>query len=286
MFDQNFQVVPVKTSDSKLVSDFITSAPYYFRHLDWHTPTDWVGSSPNYFCTYQAKPIAVLICPFQPEDAIWLRCFAASAFHSMKPAWIYLLAKVKDDLTARGAKSIYTICLTEWYEDLLRSATFQKVNEVIVLEKDLGNVQPIDLPNGFDLTLRRLTEADIPQVWQLDLECFSPLWQMSLQDLTTAFRVSQNCTVIQTSTGEIVGYQISNYLPTGGHLARIAIHPGHQRNGLSKVLLADLLLRFLESGVSRITVNTQADNITAIGLYKSFGFSIMDESYPVFRLTL
>lgn len=286
MFDPYFQITPIKTSDLKLVSDFISSSPYYFRHLDWHLPSDWIGTQPFLMCSYMARPTAMIICPYQNDGAIWLRCFAAQAFHSMKPAWKHLLSATRADLVARNAKAIYSISLTDWYEDLLLSESFQKVNEIVVLELLLDqSLAESQFPDS-GMFLRQMNLADLPEVFNLDRVCFAPLWQMNLKDLTTAFTVSQNCTILHTPAGEIIGYQISNYLPAGGHLARIAVHPDFQGQGLSKSLLSDLLYRFQQTGINRITVNTQADNQISIHLYRQFGFTKIEEAYPVFRMDL
>lgn len=285
MFQNDFQIIPAKTSDYKLVSDFINSCPYYFRHLDWHLPVDWLGTQPYYLCQYQNKTIALIICPYMNEKQAWLRCFAGQAISSASVAWKHLLDQCKAELSAKGTDHLYSISLQDWYQDLLLSSGFCQDNQIVVLEIQLST-NPISVLPVEGYTLSRMQPFELGNVWELDKLCFHPLWQMSHEDILTAFQVSENCSTVKTLNGQLVGYQISNSLPTGGHLARIAVHPLFQGKGISKLLLTDLLEIFRQTGTYRVTVNTQADNLRAITLYKKFGFVQTGEHYPVYLLKI
>jgi ribosomal-protein-alanine N-acetyltransferase len=214
-----------------------------------------------------------------------LRFFAGQAFHSTQLAWGLLLDQCSVELRKNGAKAIYSIALQDWYRDLLEASGFLLDTRIVVLEKPLNSkMDGGTIPAGYQLV--RMQPMELNEVWDLDKSSFSPLWQMSHEDILTAFHVSENCTVIRNDNGELIGYQISNSLPTGGHLARIAVKPSEQGKGLGKILLADLTNRFVDMGTQRITVNTQEDNSTALGLYERNGFIRTGETYPVFRMDL
>lgn len=283
MFTDRYQIKPAQTTDTRLVSDFVNTSPYYFRHLDWRLPINWLGCQPFLLADYEGELNAILACPHLNQHQVWLRCFAARALHSATIAWELLIARCKQELQAVEADSIYSISLTPWYNDLLRMVGFEKDNEVVVLEKHLTGREPSpeSLP-GF--ILNRMQPLELEDVWDLDRRCFEPLWQMSHEDILTAFHVSDNCTVIHTEDGALAGYQISTSMPTGGHLARIAVLPEYQGHGLGKYMLADLTKKFISSGTARLTVNTQVTNTCAINLYESNGFIRTGEVYPVYRL--
>ncbi|HUV28496.1 MAG TPA: GNAT family N-acetyltransferase, partial [Anaerolineales bacterium] len=114
-----------------------------------------------------------------------------------------------------------------------------------------------------------------------DKLAFGSIWHNSRISLEYAFRQAAIATITEID-GEIVGYQISTAMQMGGHLARLAIHPQIQRQGIGYAILRDLLIQFKQRGAMRITVNTQEDNLGSIALYENSGFSRTGETYPVY----
>jgi [ribosomal protein S18]-alanine N-acetyltransferase len=285
MTQSSFQIISAQTSDSKLVLDFLSTAPFYFRHLDWHLPVDWLGTQPYYICSYQNQTVALLICPYINDPFVWIRCFAGHALHSTQEAWNQLLQTSIIDLQKLGATALYSIALQDWYRELLFSSGFMEDNQIVVLENKLQQspylIEPVD---GFHLT--QMQPLELEEVWKLDQTCFGSLWQMSREDIMTAFRVSENCTTVRNDAHRLIGYQISNTMPSGGHLARIAVHPSFRGKRIGQLLLSGLLERFRQKSVLKVTVNTQADNTTAISLYEKNGFVLTGETYPVYRLDI
>jgi ribosomal protein S18 acetylase RimI-like enzyme len=283
MLRENYTVVQAQTSDYKLVLDFINTCPYYFHHLDWHMPVDWLGTQPYYIAYYQGQINAVFVCPYLKDPQVWIRCFSGRAINSASIAWQLMLEKCCNNLSLCKVDSLFSISLQEWYTRLLLDSGFHLDNQIVVLENQINGrqIEVIPVPG---LELSRMQPLELNEVWELDRQCFQPLWQMSREDIMTAFHVSENCATIRDHEGRLIGYQISNSLPTGGHLARIAVHPNYQGKGVGRYLLQDLLQKFIMAGVTRVTVNTQIDNRTAIQLYESSGFIQTGEKYPVFRL--
>jgi ribosomal protein S18 acetylase RimI-like enzyme len=81
----------------------------------------------------------------------------------------------------------------------------------------------------------------------------------------------------------LAGYQISTANPFGSHLARLAIRPDAQNQGLGSAIVADLIQRLRGRGHNRLTVNTQSDNQASLALYDKMGFVLTGERFPVFR---
>jgi len=109
-----------------------------------------------------------------------------------------------------------------------------------------------------------------------------PAWHIALQTLKDAFGQAARATVALRDD-VIAGYQIRTTTQMGGHLAILAVHPDHQREGIGSALVDDLLDRFVRRGVQRVTVNTQFDNRAALALYRRAGFVTTGETYPVYR---
>jgi ribosomal-protein-alanine N-acetyltransferase len=81
----------------------------------------------------------------------------------------------------------------------------------------------------------------------------------------------------------MIGYQISTASPMGGHLARLAVRPQYQKNGIGYALVKDALDQFKRRGTLRVTVNTQKDNAVSLSLYLKAGFQSVGEEYPVYQ---
>ena len=80
----------------------------------------------------------------------------------------------------------------------------------------------------------------------------------------------------------MIGYQLSTGTPIGAHLARLAVRPELQGRGLGAALVSDLIERIQNNGGTRVTVNTQADNMSSLALYHKLGFRRTGEQYPVY----
>jgi ribosomal protein S18 acetylase RimI-like enzyme len=126
-----------------------------------------------------------------------------------------------------------------------------------------------------------MLQSDLAAVEEIDHDAFSPAWQNSLNTLSTATQVSTYATVCELE-GELVGYQISTASALGAHLARLAVKGNHQRRGIGRTLVIDLLKHIVRRGFDRVTVNTQADNLSSRQLYLSLGFEPTGHSYPMY----
>jgi ribosomal protein S18 acetylase RimI-like enzyme len=83
----------------------------------------------------------------------------------------------------------------------------------------------------------------------------------------------------------IVGYQICTAANNGGHLARLAVLPEWQHQGIGSILVMDVQQQFFEQGYDQVTVNTQADNQTSLLLYEKLGFQRTGEAYPLYEFS-
>lgn len=285
MLPTEFLVSPVSATDLELVLDFLSTAQLSHRHLDWRLPIDWLGEQPYLLCSYQQEPISILISPYQNEKEVWIRAYAGQSYHSSRLSWPILLEKTRTILKSKGVDRLYSIALSDWYRDLLIGTGFTLVNQIVVLEKSNWQTKPLRVPPE-GLLLQEMESADLEEVWQLDQICFEPLWHLTEEDIQIAFKQAENCTILRSPKGKLVGYQIGNMLLGTGHLARIAIHPDYRRIQAAQLLLSDLLKRFAQLGALSVTVNTQSDNLASLQLYQQNGFYLTGERYPVYSLDL
>jgi ribosomal-protein-alanine N-acetyltransferase len=91
---------------------------------------------------------------------------------------------------------------------------------------------------------------------------------------------------VAEADGRVIGYQITTLHSSGGHLARLAVHPEGQRRGVGYALVREMLARAVAQDLTRVTVNTQSDNHASLALYRQLGFHPTEERYAVFTFAV
>jgi len=278
---KSLHVRPVRQSDQRALNHLIRFGSHVHRHLDWCEPTEWIDHQPYFVAHRNYKLVAGLACPPDPENIAWIRLFGVLAEVSIWDAWSLLW-----DAVIGQAKNLNLILaaipIQPWFQKILLSTGFEKINDVITLAWDRPFLPP-DI-GGSAYEIRRMNTEDLPAVTRIDRLAFGLIWQNSESLLEIARSLSAIATVAETS-GRIVGYQISTANSSGGHLARLAILPDWQGRGVGRALVQNLLHKFHLWGTLRVTVNTQADNTASLALYKKAGFQQTDEIYPVFQMS-
>lgn len=84
--------------------------------------------------------------------------------------------------------------------------------------------------------------------------------------------------VVADRGGEIIGFALGSILEkrgepwTYGYLLWLGVDPAAKRRGLGRRLIEELTQRFIDAGVRMMLVDTEADNLPAIALFKRVGF--------------
>jgi ribosomal protein S18 acetylase RimI-like enzyme len=279
MIGLNLQVRPADLQDRQLISNLIFFQNHAHRHLDWRHPLDWLGSPYFWLIEENGRALAALACPPDPPGIAWVRLFAFGGQVSALEAWSALWELARGEIARRGGAQVAVIAMHGWMRELLARTDFDRPQSVVMLEwRGRPALQP-SLPTG--VTLRPMTESDLPAVEQVDADAFDPLWRISLDNLRRAFSQSALATVLE-SQGRALGYQLSTGKPNGAHLARLAVRKEAQGFGLGATLVADLIGQMRRRGADLITVNTQNNNHSSLALYQKMGFLRTGEEFPVF----
>jgi [ribosomal protein S18]-alanine N-acetyltransferase len=277
-------VRPVTSSDRQKLANLIHFEILVHRHLDWRPPLDWVGYQPFLMIEQNKNLIAALACPPDPPNVAWIRLFAASSSITAERAWRTLwpvavenLVNLKEPVWAAA------IPLQHWFQTNLEESGFIETHRVVMLSWEQEKLPPAHSPSG--VILRPMTLDDMANVEKIDRAAFVEVWQNSRDSLELAFRQAAVATVAEVD-GQLVGYQISTATSMGGHLARLAVYPEYQGNGIGYILVHDLLSQFERRGAQVVTVNTQQDNQASLSLYRHIGFHLTGEEYPIYQFDL
>lgn len=275
---------PALLSDKGRIANLIHFEVRVHRNLDWKAPLDWIGTYPFFVLEKNHRVYAALACPPDPPDIAWIRLFAVHSSMSEIEAWRSLWSESYAKLSnLPGVKTAAVLPMQSWFRELLENEGFHNTHNVVMLDWD-GSDVPAPHHHG-DFLIRQLNFDDLISVERVDREAFLPLWRNSLDALIIAFRQASFAMVAEYD-GEIVGYQISTATAMGGHLARLAVLPAFQRQGVGYLLLQDVLERFKNRGTTKVTVNTQGANEASLQLYQTAGFRLTGEVFPVYEFAI
>jgi ribosomal protein S18 acetylase RimI-like enzyme len=277
----NIQVRSARQGDRQRLANLIHFEENVHRHLDWKPALDWIGSTPFILAERGDELLATLACPPDPGEVAWLRLFAVVAGVSVDTTWKALWAEAEKQLAGLGVRRAYALALQNWFANLLVRNSFPHVQDVVVLAWESQRIKASNVDQR--ISVRPMSAADLPEVSRVDHLAFDLEWRNSQEMLGLALSQASVATVAELGDA-LIGYQISTQGPMGGHLARLAVLPDQQGQGVGSALVGALLESFRQRGMHRVTVNTQADNLASLAIYRKCGFHPTGEKYPVFRL--
>ena len=279
MIAVSLQVRPAVPQDQHQIANLMFFESHVHRHLDWRAPLEWLGF-PCYWVVEEAgRVLAVLACPQDPPGVAWVRLFAHAKQLALNDAWKALWGVAQKEIEKQGGATVALIAMHQWLSNLLSKEDFSHTQNIVMLEWKGTEIPEASVPAG--IAIRSMQPDDLPEVAELDAAAFKPLWQNTLDALERALPQATSAIVMEDARG-LVGYQISTANPFGAHLARLAVRPDAQRQGLGSFIVTDLIRRLKKKGVARLTVNTQSDNLSSLALYAKMGFVVTGEKFPVY----
>ncbi len=142
------------------------------------------------------------------------------------------------------------------------------------------------------LTLEPLRAEFLPEVLELDLQCFGGLWtiegyQREL-DSPNSHLLALTCSTSSTASSDtnnslstentqrhperLLGLGCLWSILEEAHLTILAVHPSYRRQGFGQALLHALLTIARQQGLERATLEVRVSNQSALSLYQKFGF--------------
>ena len=126
-----------------------------------------------------------------------------------------------------------------------------------------------------NLSIIQLGIVNLNSCLDLDQISFKGLWTKSQweKELTDPKRICIG--VIELETKKLLGLCSAWLLIEELHITCLAVHPRHQRKGLGKLLISDLIKRSNSLITNQIYLEVKATNEPAKAFYKSMGFIIV-----------
>lgn len=142
------------------------------------------------------------------------------------------------------------------------------------------------------LTLASLQSKLLPQVLELDSQCFGGLWTMEgyqrelespnsyllaltcpISSASISSYTSSSSAVRNTQSPErLLGLGCVWSILEEAHLTILAVHPSYRHQGFGQALLHALLTTAWQQGLERATLEVRVSNQSALSLYQKFGF--------------
>jgi [ribosomal protein S18]-alanine N-acetyltransferase len=122
---------------------------------------------------------------------------------------------------------------------------------------------------SYDLEIRRLTYADLPQVIAIERRAFPTPWSLAMFVLELS-KPSGIC-LAAVRDGALVGYLVCSRYDTVWHLMNVAVDDRLLRQGIATTLIERLFELADEPG-EQYTLEVRTSNVPAIRLYERFGF--------------
>lgn len=125
-------------------------------------------------------------------------------------------------------------------------------------------------------SIRRMAEADIPDLLEIERASFKAPWSDSM------FRSQLNLGEIAINhvleiDGSLGGYIAAWIAFDEIHILSIAVTPRQRRKGYAKKILEAAIERGRSMGGKRVVLEVRAGNVAARNFYGKFGFKIIGE---------
>lgn len=121
------------------------------------------------------------------------------------------------------------------------------------------------------MNIRRMTLDDIPVVVALDRLSFTLPWPERSFRFELTSNPASRCWVYELDR-KIVGTIIAWLLVDEAHIATIATHPDHRRQGIARNLLTYALRYMSREGAVTSFLEVRENNMPAQEMYREFGY--------------
>ena len=126
-----------------------------------------------------------------------------------------------------------------------------------------------------NLSIIKLGKQHLNACIDLDQKSLNGLWSRSQweKELSNPIRICLGVKEIETN--KLLGLCSAWLIADELYITSIAVHPTHQRQGIGKSLMTDLIKRSTSFRINNIYLEVKDTNLPAKAFYKSMGFKIL-----------
>jgi [ribosomal protein S18]-alanine N-acetyltransferase len=277
-------VTPYERRYRQAVLDLLYNSYQTHVHLDWYTTEQWLDhfSAPVRLVWQEKALMGVMGCSEPLYDTSWIRLILIRDRAPTRAVLMALWESMKKALAEINVISAWLLVSNDWMLDHTSALGFEHEEMVVTLRRKSVELPP---PRPTTLTIRAAEMEDIDRMTEVDQTAFQAPWQLSRSDLWYASRVGAIVTTAWHK-GEMVGYQLSTRHRDAGHLARLAVLPTYQGQGVGGALVRHMIESFASRSVRIVTVNTQLSNVRSQHLYETYHFRRNGYDMPVWKMAL
>ncbi len=122
------------------------------------------------------------------------------------------------------------------------------------------------------LCIRRMTWQDLSAVVELERLSFTLPWSENAFRYELENPVSRAWVV--EKDGQVVASLVLWLVLDEAHIATIAVHPDHRRQGIGRILLLHALRMAWDEGARQAFLEVRLSNLAAQELYRQLGFEV------------
>ena len=134
------------------------------------------------------------------------------------------------------------------------------------------------------MKVRRMKLDDIPAVVELDKLSFTLSWPERSFRFELTDNPASRCWVVEDD-GKIVGIVVAWFIVDEAHIATIATHPDHRRQGVARKLLTYALRYMSKEGAVSSFLEVRESNHAAQEMYREFGYEAVGRRKKYYKDT-
>lgn len=120
------------------------------------------------------------------------------------------------------------------------------------------------------MIIRKMTQADVPAIAELEKLCFSDPW--SENSIASELDNRLSLWLVAETDGKVVGYVGSQSVLDGADMMNLAVAPDCRKQGVGEALVKELLVHLKENKIIALFLEVRVSNLPAISLYEKLGF--------------
>ena len=120
------------------------------------------------------------------------------------------------------------------------------------------------------MEIRKMTQADVHQLAELEKNCFSDPWSVSAFEYELKNPLSLWLVAVEDE--EVLGYVGTQTVMDESDMMNIAVLPRCRRQGIAEKLITVLADALVERGSKSLALEVRVSNAPAIALYEKLGF--------------